>query len=92
MRRKFKMKWSKEVAKQKEIDAHMLETIRKLADFNREAINSRSLVNAKLGAKKRTRKQREKEQELSTRLNIRRDKEMAQFVADPNEYKRTFDY
>ena len=73
-----------------EIDSQMLEMMRKLAEFSSEGANGRSLGNTKVGSKKRTRKQYEKCMELNTRIQIRRDKEMAQFVVEPGP-KRQFD-
>lgn len=83
--REKELKKAKEVV---EIDPRMLEMMRRLADFSTEAGNGRSLQNTKVGSKKRTRMTYEKSMELNTRINIRRDKEMAQFVVEPGPLRK----
>lgn len=54
-----------------EIDEKMLDLIQKLSLHNRAAPNGKSLAHAKLGAKKRKRREFDGERELETKLDLR---------------------
>lgn len=60
----------------------MLDLIQKLSTFNRATANGRSLTQVKAGARKRTRKQFNADQELSTKLELRYAKKQ-QLANDP---------